>query len=117
MRIRFEKSKLQKLIEDKQSLAKKHGVDFSKKLLKRLNELKAFKDVGELMQSGLDSPHFLSGELKNCIAWDIDANKRLILGIGILPHQTLDADYIYLDEIIFKGVVDYHGSKENWYIS
>lgn len=117
MRINYENNRIQKLIDNKLKLAKEKGSDFAKKLYKRLDQLKAFQNVNEFMGSGLDNPHILSGNLNNCIGWNIDANKRLIVSLGISPSQPLTPEYVKIEEIIIKGVVDYHGGKENWYIA
>lgn len=117
MQIQYANKKLEKLVKDKLKMAKEKGVDFAKRFYKRLDELKSFTMLFELMGSGLDNPHFLKGNLKNCIGWDIDANKRLILSIGVSPHQPINFDWMQLETVIIKGVVDYHGSKESWYIA
>ncbi len=114
MEILYESKKLEKLVNNKAKLAKEHGVIFAKAFYKRLDQLKALKLLFNLMGSGLDHPHLLKGDFANCIGWDIDANKRIILKI---PPTMSTFDAMQSEQIILKGVVDYHGDKTNWYLT
>lgn len=115
MQIEYESNKLKRLVEDKVALQKKVGFELAKNFLRRLDQLKAFQSIGELVKSGIDNPHELKGNRMGYIGWSIDRNKRVI----IRPENAYDLqkDPYACKKVIIKGVVDYHGGKENWYLS
>lgn len=115
MQIEYESNKLKRLVEDKVTLQKKVGFELAKIFLRRLDQLKAFQSIGELMKSGIDNPHELKGNRMGYIGWSIDGNKRVIMR----PENVYDLqkDPYACKKVIIKGVVDYHGGKENWYLS
>ena len=58
------------------------------------------------MNTGLGIPHPLSNKLKDYYAIRITGNYRLIV-----RPESLSSD-----KIIIKGVLDYHGDKNEWII-
>ncbi len=105
-----------KFFEDFTKIAKKHGNEFAKRLNKRISELLAYENVFELFGSGLGQPHFLKGDFDSCIAVSITGNLRLILETGISQKSRNALDVMKLTKLEIKGVVDYHGDKDEWII-
>lgn len=78
---------------------------------KHMDRLKAAECFGDFLKLGLGKPEQLRGYKQACYSLHIAPNARLI----IEPDATQDTIMI-CTEIEVKGVSDYHGSKENWYI-
>lgn len=76
-----------------------------KAIYKRYFELQAFETSADLIVSGLDHPHYLTGNFKGLLAWSIDRKYRLILDFKPLGRDEKE------QKVIIKGVVDYHGTK------
>ena len=102
-------NKLLKVFSNFKLLAKDYGFDLAKILYRRIAQLQAYETIEDLFSSNLGSPHFLSGELEDCIAISLTKNVRLILSTKFISK---DINEIMQSKIIeIKGVVDYHGSK------
>lgn len=114
MEIAFANDKVEKYFNNLNYLQKKVGKDHTKKIKQRHDQLKAMCNVFELLGSGLDRPHSLKGDLIGCIGWDIDANYRMIIDVGENPGDL--KSFTTVSKVIIKGVVDYHGDKDNWII-
>ena len=67
---------------------------------------------GDFLKLGLGKPEQLEGYRQIRYSLHVAANARLI----IEPNATQDTIMI-CTAIEVEGVSDYHGSKENWYIS
>ena len=105
-------AKVEKVMTDAKQLVKKVGSDTAKAIIKRKNQLEAFSHIGELMKSGIDNPHLLENNLYGCIGWSVTANLRFILDIGLEKDEKYSKE-----KITVKGVMDYHGGKNEWIIS
>lgn len=108
MNIRFENSEFENTLLDARALKKRIDNDLSKNIYKRLFQLSSLCDSKEFFVCGLDNPHPLKGDLKGYIGWSIDKKYRLILSFNNTEKQ---------DEVIVKGIVDYHGDKNKWLIA
>jgi len=78
---------------------------------KHMVRLEAAECFGDFLKLGLGKPEQLTGYHNPRYSLHISANVRLI----IEPNATQDTIMI-CNEIEVEGVIDYHGSKENWYI-
>lgn len=92
-------------------MQQKVPVDWCRTIKKHLDRLKAAECFGDFLKVGLGKPEQLAGCDVIRYSLHVSPNVRLI----IEPLATQDT-IISCSEIIIKGVVDYHGSKENWYI-
>lgn len=115
MKITFANTKVEKTMTDAKALVRKIGQPLAKATIRRMNELDSFNNIIELFAGGLDNPHWLEGNLYGCIGWSITGNVRLILDAGMKPNETR-LQYGLSEKIIIKGVVDYHGGKNEWLI-
>ena len=104
MEIEFENQKTQKEMCDMKLLTAKIGL--SKTVKQRYNQIEACENFKEYMNTGLGIPHPLSNKLKDYYAIRITGNYRLIV-----RPESLSSD-----KIIIKGVLDYHGDKNEWII-
>lgn len=68
------------------------------------------------MGSGIDNPHLLKSDLYGCISWSISGNVRLILDLDLKPNELYSPEIATRTKICIKGVVDYHGGKDEWLI-
>ena len=122
MEITFDDSKLEILFFDmfdvknsKNLMQRKVGKELSVNIKKRINQLKASTTFASYIITGLGKPHILSGnKLKNCYGISLTGNYRLIIKPKVtdVRAETLAT----CDTIIVKGVIDYHGSNEEWLI-
>lgn len=117
MDIVYANTKVEKVMTDAKQLVKKVGSDTAKAIIKRKNQLEAFSHIGELMRSGIDNPHLLENNLYGCIGWSVTANLRFILDIGLEKDEKYSQEMYLKEKITVKGVMDYHGGKDEWIIS
>lgn len=77
-----------------------------------MDRLEAAECFGDFLKLGLGRPEQLSGYTQIRYSIKVTRNVRLI----IEPNATQNTVMI-CSEIEIEGVSDYHGGKENWYIS
>lgn len=115
MIIHYDNGKIEKVLEDFPTLQKKCG-KHALQIKKRMMQLKSFINLHELMNSGLDNPHFESSDLAGLIGWSINQNVRLLLRIDEKIDEDLLRKMVDIKNITVVGVLDYHGGKKNWII-
>ncbi len=93
-------------------MMKKIPFDWVRTIKKHIDRLKAADYFGDFLKLGLGKPERLSGYKQIRYSLHVTPNVRLI----IEPNANEDTVMI-CSEIEVEGVCDYHGSKENWYIS
>ena len=106
MEIQFENQKVQKSMSDMKELTTKIGLAMTKTVKQRYNQLEACENFEEYMKTGLGVPHPLNNDLKECYGIRITGNYMLIVKPESLGSK----------KIIIKGVLDYHGDKNEWII-
>lgn len=107
---------LNDVIGSKGLMQKKIGVEMTRALKKRFNQILSFSSFSALFQSGLGKIEALSGNFKGLYSMTVSANYRLILrplSDDLSPERLKQCDTVFIE-----GVVDYHGkgSKNNWII-
>ena len=112
MQIKYANSQVKKYFEDYGEMKKKLPLDWVRKIKKHIDRLKAAETFGEFLALGLGHPEPLRGNNAGKYSVRITGNVRLILK----PDDNGKA-VVICEEIEVEGVVDYHGSKESWYIS
>lgn len=118
MDIEYANNKVEKIMTDAKQLVKKVGTPIAKTIIKRINQLSAFSNIGELMRSGIDTPHPLNNNLYGNIGWSITGNLRFILDVGLEKKEKyIESEVNKKEKITIKGVTDYHGGKDEWIIS
>lgn len=114
MQIEADNKKLNKLLSDIDVLKKTIGIDMTKSLKKRIDQLRAAVNFKEYLDIGLGDPHPLVGNLDNLFGIKINKNYRLI----VEPlSDILDDDSLRkCKKVNLKGVADYHDGKCEWLI-
>lgn len=115
LKFEYQDDKVRKLICDTKLLQKKVGLEIGKKVKQRLNQLEAADNFNEyLTKLRFGNPHPLDGNLDKCFGISITSNHRMI----VEPLETnLDIESLKYCKILnIKGVVDYHGGKNEWII-
>lgn len=111
MKIRYANQKVEKFFSDYVKMQKKIPYEWVRTIKKHMDRLRAAECFGDFLALGLGKPEPLK-EYKNIrYAIHITPNVRLIIEL-IADSNTI----IICDELEVKGVSDYHGQKENWYI-
>lgn len=98
----------------KNLLKKKIGKEKTIVAKKRKNQIEAAPNFKSYLSFRLGNPHSLTGDLDGLYAVDINAHTRLI----IEPvSDNLSAEALAkCDTVILKGIVEYHGGKNEWLI-
>lgn len=118
MDIEYANKQVERVMTDAKLLVKRVGEPIAKRIIRRLNQLEAFSNIGELMKSGIDNPHPLNTNLYGCIGWSLNGNYRFILDVGLgKKEKYIESEVNLKEKIIIKGVADYHGGKDEWIIS
>ena len=95
-------------------MQKKCGTEMTRQIKKRFDELKAARTFSDYLSLGLGNPHSLTGEFAGCYGISVTGNIRIIVEpiCDDLMPESLKA----CEEVIMKGVADYHGQKVEWFI-
>ncbi len=123
LRIEYENSNVKELFDDlnnvqnSKNLMKKHiGLEMTKSVKKRYNQMVAFSSFFALLASRIGKMESLSGDKDGDYALHLTANYRLIVAPNTSDRSAESLKFC--DTLIIKGVMDYHGkgSKNNWII-
>lgn len=114
MQLEINDNRLKKIINDPNKLIKKVGLEMSKKMHQRFNELRASSNFKQYLDNGIGRPHPLTGNLYNLFGISLNKNYRLIVEPLI---DGLDVESLHeCKKIEIKGVMDYHDGKYVWLI-
>ena len=114
MKFQYENQAVEKCFGDFDLMKRQIGKDLTRNIKKRYDQLKAAVNFGIFLATGLGKPHPLTGNLKGYYGISISGNIRLIVKPDV---ESLDAASLRkCDSVIIKGVVDYHGQKQEWLI-
>ena len=80
MQIEYYNNKIMKIMSNLQILKEIIGLEMTKSIKKRYNEIEASNDFQELMKNNFGHPHPLKGNLKQYYGIGITGNYRLIIG-------------------------------------
>ena len=105
---------IKSFFDDYSKMQKKCGMEITHAIKKRINQLSAAKNFSEYLSIGLGRPHLLSGDLNGLYAVSVTGNLRLIL--FPVSADSGSVSLIKCDTILIKGVLDYHGTKNEWII-
>lgn len=109
--ITYTNKKVEKYFKDYNKMQKKLPFEWVKTIKKHMDRLRAAECFEDFLMLGLGKPELLEGYQHMRYSLHVAPNARLI----IEPNATQDTVMI-CTEVEVKGVSDYHGSKENWYI-
>lgn len=115
MIIRYENESVQEIFNDFALMKRKIGNDRTRAIKKRLDQLKAATNFNIYLTTGLGKPHPLYENLKGYYGITITGNMRLI----VKPDaESLESEALKeCDTVVIKGVMNYHGRKNEWLIS
>lgn len=115
LQFEYQDEKVRKILCDAKTLQRKVGLEIGRKVKLRLNQLEATNDFNEyLTKIALGKPHPLEGNLDKCYGISITANYRLIVEPLV---KDLDLESLKNCKVLnIKGVLDYHGGKNEWII-
>lgn len=111
MRITYANKKVERCFEDYKEMQRRIPLEWVRVVKKHMDRLKAAETFGDFLRLNLGHPEALKGRHLGKYSVHVTGNVRLVL----MPNETGDAVMI-CEEISVEGVVDYHGSKESWYI-
>ncbi len=114
MLIEYENKSVREMFNDFDLMKRKIGNDSARVTKKRLNQLKAAIDFSIYLTTALGKPHPLYENLKGYYGITITGHLRLI----VKPNtESLEPEALKeCDTVIIKGVMDYHGRKNQWLI-
>ena len=112
MKITYANAKVEKYFQDYGEMQKKLPFEWVRAIKKHMNHLKAAECFGDFLKLGLGRPEPLKGCDALRYSLRVSANARLIIAPNAERNEVM-----ICTEIEVEGVSDYHGGKENWYIS
>ena len=112
LKIVYANHRLEKYFSDFAKLKKILPTDWVKAIKKHMDRLEAAECFSDFLSLGLGRPEQLSGYADIRYSLRIAANARLIIALDA-TKDTIET----CTEVAVEGVIDYHGYKENWYIS
>ena len=129
LQIEADNRRLEKILCDIEKLKKTIGIDMTRALKQRIDQLRAADNFKEYLDIGLGDPHPLVGNLDNLFGIKINRNYRLIvepLSVKLNKNyriimeplsEKLDDDSLRkCKKVNLKGVADYHDGKCEWLI-
>lgn len=114
MKLEYGNAVVEKYFSNFNLFKKDKGSNLARTTKKRCDQLKAAKNFGIYLSTGLGKPHPLFGNLKGCYGINITGNIRLIVKPDV---ESLDPESLKkCTVVIIEGVMDYHGQKTEWII-
>ena len=114
LQIEADNRRLEKKLSDIENLKKTIGIDMTRALKQRIDQLRAADNFKEYLEIGLGDPHPLIGNLDNLFGIKINRNYRLI--VEPLSKKLDDDSLRKCKKVNLKGVADYHDGKCEWII-
>lgn len=114
MQIEADNKAIEKKLLDLEKLKKTFGVERTKMIKKRIDQLRAADNFKEFLDIGLGDPHPLVGNLDNLYGVKINKNYRLI--IEPISERLDNESLRKCKKVNLKGVADYHDGKCEWII-
>ena len=111
MKITYANRKVEKYFTDYSRMKKTLPFEWVRAIKKLMDQLKAADNFGIFLSLGLGKPERLTGYKEIRYSLHVSANVRLIIELN-----TAEDTVKICQEIEVKGVSDYHGGKDNWYI-
>ena len=111
MHIIYTNKKIERYFEDYRLMKRKLPEEWVRSIKKHINRLEAADRFGDFLKLNLGHPEALIGKDIGKYSLHISGNVRLI----IVPVGEGE-DVMEYSVVELKGVVDYHGTKETWYI-
>ena len=103
-----------KIFGDFARMQRRIGKDLARATKKRCDQLRAASNFGDYLVTGLGKPHSLLGDLEGYYSISVSGNVRLVIkpdSEGTNPDSLSSCE-----TVVVKGLVDYHGQKDEWLI-
>ena len=114
MLVEYESESVRIIFNDFEMIKKEIGKDRARATKKRIDQLKASDNFSIYLTTGLGKPHPSYENLKGYYGITITGNIILIVKPDV---ESLDPEALKeCDTVIVKGVMDYHGKKNEWII-
>ena len=114
LQIEADNRRLEKKLSDIENLKKTIGIDMTRALKQRIDQLRAADNFKEYLDIGLGNPHPLVGNLDNLFGIKINRNYRLI--VEPLSEKLDDDSLRKCKKVNLKGVAYYLDGKCEWLI-
>jgi len=112
--IKYESESVRDIFNDFDLMKKEIGMDRARATKKRLDQLRAALNFSIYLTTGLGKPHPLYENLKGYYGVTITGNVRLIMKPDA---ESLEPEALKeCKTVVIKGVMDYHGRKNDWLI-
>ena len=111
MKITYASKKVEKFFTYYGRMQRKLPYEWVRTIKKHMDRLEAAECFGDFLALGLGKPEQLKGYETIRYAVHVTPNVRLIIELNAAQNSVM-----ICSEIEVKGVSDYHGDKENWYI-
>lgn len=111
IKITYANKKVEKYFQDYSQMQKKLSFEWVRAIKKHMDRLKAADTFGDFLKLNLGRPEQLIGYKRIRYSLRVASNVRLIIELNANQNEVM-----ICKEIEVKGVSDYHGTKENWYI-
>lgn len=116
MEIQYENERIKKIFLNYHSMIKLIGVEKTKAVKKRLDQIKASVNFQRWLDTRLGDPHSLTEFGKySYYGVSVTSNYRLVLRPGTEDNSA--ESLLTCTIVVVKGVCDYHGDKTNWIVS
>lgn len=114
VRFKYGNPTAKKCLDDFELMKKKIGIDITRNTKKRCNEPKSAENSAIYLRTGLGKPHSFVDHLIGWYGIAVSGNIRLIVKPDM--EKSDDASLEKRDSVIIRGLVDYHGRKNEWLI-
>ena len=112
MKICYCSNKVEKYFSDYAEMCKKVSPEWVRSIKKHIDNLRASDTFGIFLGLGLGHPEQLISNGSKYVRYSVRVNANVRLVMRLMPDDRVeDCEKVYIE-----GVMDYHGSKENWYI-
>ena len=108
--VTYSNPKVERYFGDYDKLKQKIGYDYTRKVVKIINALEAAETFSGYLSTGYAKPHTLTNS-DGCYGLSVSKNVRMVVKPNLINNSIE-----ICTEVDVKGVCDYHGDKENWYI-
>ena len=85
MQLEYKNKKIQRVCEDQKTAIRRHGIEIASLLQVRLEQLKAYASVEDMVKAGVGGIHALSGNRQGQYAMHLKHPHRLILIKALSP--------------------------------
>ncbi|MDY6269272.1 MAG: hypothetical protein SPL39_09995 [Selenomonadaceae bacterium] len=113
LKITYANQRIEKYFTDYTKMRKKIGLELTRSVKKHVDHLRAANCFEDFLRLRLGRPELLKGYKRPRYSIRVSANVRLIIELVDVEPDTI----MICEAAEIEGVSDYHGGKDNWYLS